>query len=957
MAYDLTAAANGTYRVLGGKQYIYNATSARWERVILAAPDATVTAIWDGKEDSAQVTAGQPVSVSVKWNQPVTTSQFTQAMVSLTGTGAAIQAGSFVQDSVDSSLYRFVFSFSGAVGQVSIPEGAVSVGGLSNLVTYSEAVPGAYLPYAAIDVVSKGSTTYPVYRFNDPNTGQAVRFFTTNMVGTAASAASNRRLQVFFANFSTAGVATSSFTTADIRRTPSGFFGVTPNLTSPLYTTLTGTTSAATTTNPRFAEMHFPTGTAVTTNTICQIGVNAASYVDGAINNVAVSPIYYGNFLTSTINIIASLTRIDGSNNAILRLYIDHFSALVSNVDISKITLTANGGTLSTPQIATTSLGYTDAGYGNLYVATYTAAAGTTNFTETVSIAAGLFTIPVGTATSINGLTVTVTPVGATTVPWASAKTSAAASAIHSVVRTPFVITGYPPSTDFNNTNISLTFNRPAFRRNGTPSYTISTGNYSSSGGTFYYGATLPTPAGGPTVTIAAAWPHMAANTTYYIEIPAGAYTDFNGNSSQALNFSVTTTNVGALTLAPTFQSGVNGNQPTFGVNRDPATTEVNASGSGGNWTLRTGSYSGTIIYQGVIPALSTTGDPETYLLTIPIGAVSASTTYYLTIPAGSYTDQWSVASDLVNYTFTTASAPAANHLIFTTDSTYTVPNFLTSITALCIGQGGYSDKPYYTCCGNTILEPESLSGTGGGGLSWRNNIPVTQGETLYITFGGNGGPSQGQSTGGVQIRRGSISGTILLAAEAALGNGGGSGSNATPPGLGGTNDTRNNGLSNVGGGNGGAGGTTSREITTGGGGGGGAGGYSGNGGAGGTASTTVGTSVTGSAAPTGGGGGGGASGRRGSSPSTSGIPGTVGNNTTGFAGGGVGIYGSGSSGTASSGSAGGAGSGGSGVTYDGGAGGAANYTDGPTRGAAVVRILWGAGRSFPSTNVSSASS
>lgn len=950
MAYDLTAAANGTYRVLGGKQYVYNAAGTRWERVILAAPDATVTTVWDGKEDSAQVTAGQPVTVTVKWNQPVTTSQFTQAMVSLTGTAAAIQAGSFAQDSVDSSLYRFIFSFSGAVGQVTIPAGSVVVGGLNNLVTYSEAVPGAYLPYAALSVVSKNSTTYPVYKFSDPNTGLTTRFFTTNLVSTTSSGASNRRIQVFFANFSTTGVTSSSFTIADIRRTPSGFYGVTPTIAG-LYTTVTGTTAAGTTTNPRFAEMYFPTGT-VSSNTIVQIGVNAGSYVDGGLNNVAVSPIYFGNFLTSTINIVATMTRIGQSNNAILKLYIDHFSALVSSVDTSKITLTANGGTLSTPQIVPNNAVYSDGTYGNLYVATYTAAAGTTDFTESVNIAAGLFTIPVGTATSVNGVALTVDPVGTTTAPWASAKTSAATNAGFSVVRSPFVITNYPASTGYDNGTMGFTLNRSSSSRSATAAYTIYTGGYSGSGGTYYYSGTITYPTGTNVVQINANWPHMAASTTYYVEIAAGAYQDQFGRSLEAFNFSVTTISVTQLALTPVASTGVNGNKPVFTLNRTlPTLVYANATI---DWTLRTGSYSGTVVATGEVPS------HLDYAITIETPALSASTTYYLTIPAGAYTDEWSSESGLVQYSFTTAGAPAANHVVFTTAGTYLVPNFQTSITALCIGQGGFSNRPEYICDGNIFFEPDSIGGRGGGGLSYRNNIPVTPGETLYITFGGVGSPPA-STTGGVQIRRGSTSGTILLAAGAGFYNGGGGGVNSeVSGGTGGSADSRNAGYT-VGGGSGGEGGrgiggsASLQTTTTGGSGGGGAGGYSGNGGAGGAVSTTVGTSVAGSAG-SGGGGGGGASGRAGATPSTNGSPGTTGNNTVGFAGGGVGIYGLGSAGTASSGAAGGAGSGGSGVTYGGGAGGAANYTDGPTPGGAVVRILWGAGRSFPSTNVSSAS-
>lgn len=103
--------------------------------------------------------------------------------------------------------------------------------------------------------------------------------------------------------------------------------------------------------------------------------------------------------------------------------------------------------------------------------------------------------------------------------------------------------------------------------------------------------------------------------------------------------------------------------------------------------------------------------------------------------------------------------------------------------------------------CGVTIApgSAEDLGenhGNYGGGLSWKNAVPVTPGETLTIDVGSGSGPAgQGSSS----IRRG---GTTLISSVA---NGGGA------PGV------------NAGGGNGGGGGAGS--------GGGGAGGYVGNGG------------------------------------------------------------------------------------------------------------------------------
>ena len=164
------------------------------------------------------------------------------------------------------------------------------------------------------------------------------------------------------------------------------------------------------------------------------------------------------------------------------------------------------------------------------------------------------------------------------------------------------------------------------------------------------------------------------------------------------------------------------------------------------------------------------------------------------------------------------------------------------------------------------------------------------------------------------------------------------------------------------GGGDGGARGNASFDSAAGywrAGGGGGAGGYAGTGGRGATSGSLSAT------AGAGGGGGGGGSG------------GFGGQTVPGAAGGGVGLLGQGSNGTNGIfGSPGGAGSGGSGIQYGGGLGGAANTPNNTatsggalsyknniavTPGSAVVisigasngavRIIWGTGRAYPSTN------
>ena len=243
----------------------------------------------------------------------------------------------------------------------------------------------------------------------------------------------------------------------------------------------------------------------------------------------------------------------------------------------------------------------------------------------------------------------------------------------------------------------------------------------------------------------------------------------------------------------------------------------------------------------------------------------------------------------------------------WTTPGTYQfqVPMGVTSISSVCVAAGwSGGDKT------------GSLGGNGGkgGNLRYHKNIPVTPGEILTLEVGAGGvtqfGNKASRAGGDTRLLRGS---TVLLAATS-------------------TGGTTIGG--DVGGGDGGAGGTVGDQF---GGGAGGAGGYSGNGG---------GPFQSGS----GGGGGGGAAGS-GSTPGGAGA-------------GGVGILGEGSSGAGGSSTSRG-GKGGSGGTDGGtprvdtpglfgaGAGGRGNAnTDNESRTGAdgALRIIWGYGRSYPST-------
>ena len=251
-------------------------------------------------------------------------------------------------------------------------------------------------------------------------------------------------------------------------------------------------------------------------------------------------------------------------------------------------------------------------------------------------------------------------------------------------------------------------------------------------------------------------------------------------------------------------------------------------------------------------------------------------------------------------------TAPGQQVWTGATSTTWVVPAGVTSICILTVGAG-------YPGTGSS----SSGGGGGGGALSYANAISVTPGESLTIRIDGTRS----------DVRR---STTKLCSAYAATSR---TGAAAT--------GTEAVGDAKFAGGTGGTGGTDSA------GGGGGAGGYSAAGGAGGNGGSN-------GTASTGGGGGGGG----GSSDSTS---------YSGGGGGGVGLLGAGSNGTAgtsgtagigggagssgSNGAAGSSGAGGAGGAYGGGGGGASNgFSAGGAAGAGAIRIIWGAGRSYPSS-------
>jgi hypothetical protein len=279
----------------------------------------------------------------------------------------------------------------------------------------------------------------------------------------------------------------------------------------------------------------------------------------------------------------------------------------------------------------------------------------------------------------------------------------------------------------------------------------------------------------------------------------------------------------------------------------------------------------------------------------------------------------------------TYTAAANTNQTSAITTTSWTVPANVNSISLIGVSGGGSGRV-------STTLGAPGGAGGGGGALGYANSVSVSPGDIVTIAIGGGGATVASDSSvvGGatiVTVTRGGVTTTVLSL------TGGGAGSLSTG-GVGGSVVT-GTGFA------GGAGGSTNGTNS---GGGGGAGGYAGAGGAGGNA-------ISNGSAGSGGAGGGGASGDANGAGS----------------GGGVGLFGQGTSGTGGTRASrttagGGAGSAGLGspnatngaeyrdvTTSTGrfGAGGpGTKQTTLPDGSHGAVRIIWGSGRSFPSTLV-----
>jgi hypothetical protein len=370
-----------------------------------------------------------------------------------------------------------------------------------------------------------------------------------------------------------------------------------------------------------------------------------------------------------------------------------------------------------------------------------------------------------------------------------------------------------------------------------------------------------------------------------------------NMNESATLGFSVSTTNTTVSTLYWEI---------------------VNLTTTNSDFTAATGTVS------------ITSGAGTFNVTTSTDYSTEGSETFRVDIRSGSSSGPVVASSSTV--TIADTSLTPMNQVAYTTTGTFswTAPTGVTSVCVLCVGGGGGGGADM-----STVPIGSSFGGSaggGGGGVGYKNNITVVPGQNYTVVVGIGGAR---QTYGGART----TAGDSYFIDTSTVKGGAGQSALYNSRGTGGT-------YTGDGGGNGGDGGYGESFAYPVAGGGGGAGGYSGNGGKG-SWSTTGGTGS--GSAGSGGGAGGGAPAYYSTAPLVnSQITGTA----YGGYGGGVGLLGEGSNGAAAvyAGSAqigpdGGAGSGGTGSSYGGGAG--ANRIG--NQGA--VRIIWGTGRSYPSTH------
>lgn len=452
-----------------------------------------------------------------------------------------------------------------------------------------------------------------------------------------------------------------------------------------------------------------------------------------------------------------------------------------------------------------------------------------------------------------------------------------------------------------------------------------STISYAVTSGALPSGLTLNSSSG----AITGNFPLAASDTQYNFTITA---TDTE-NQKTDRNFSITVLTDVVTWITPTYQQVLD---YTISVSMSLTLSATSASENTITYGV-TGLPAGISYSNGVISGTPTTMAADPVTITATIANTNRVRTNVITFNVN----------------------PSPGQIEYTSAGTYTwtAPAGVTKVSVVCVGGGGTTGQT-------------ATSGGGGGGLGWKNNITVVPGTGYTVVVGAPG--TQNATT--EPAAKGGDSYFINSSTVAGLG---GNGSLSSPTYPSGTVAVGGIGGSYVGdgGGNGGDGGGACfqfADMYTGGGG--GAGGYTGRGGHGQQGYVQGVSSANQNPAVGSGGGGGGGAGGLGDTNGNGNFGGS------GGGGGGVGILGKGSDGvagvngnglaTGGNGATGGSGGGngtnglggfltacggGSGGQYGAGASSGVNAGSSGavagTAGGGAVRIIWGTGRSFPSTN------
>lgn len=110
---------------------------------------------------------------------------------------------------------------------------------------------------------------------------------------------------------------------------------------------------------------------------------------------------------------------------------------------------------------------------------------------------------------------------------------------------------------------------------------------------------------------------------------------------------------------------------------------------------------------------------------------------------------------------------------VFTSSGTWTCPDYVYSVSVVCIGRGGAAGK--FTDVNGFV---SYYHGGGGGGLGWRNNISVTPGQSYTVSVGDSYfislGIVRGENGGNGSVNNTGIGGSYAGDGGFIGGNGGG---------------------------------------------------------------------------------------------------------------------------------------------------------------------------------------